>query len=270
MASAVARADISHLKPAELVDQTTCRIVESAAHLVHFPIDLLTRLVWVESHFHASAVSSAGAQGIAQFMPTTAAERGLADPFDPEQAIPKAAELLADLYLRFGNLGLAIAAYNAGPSRVSNWLAGVGNLPAQTQAYVLTLTGRGIGDWLLDKRDAARANEPDSRRSCLEITASLRAKEGGDRPLAPAWGVGFGANFLKSIGLASFERARQRYCGKFSHTQPLIAGAFLLGSNARSFRRARNTASQLDTVAIRDLTVPSLCTSLFAQGRAAP
>ena len=49
-------------------------------------------------------------------MPKTADERGLANPFDPEEAIPKSAELLADLKQRFGNLGLAAAAYNAGPA----------------------------------------------------------------------------------------------------------------------------------------------------------
>jgi soluble lytic murein transglycosylase-like protein len=55
-------------------------------------------------------------------MPKTADEHGLANPFDPEEAIPKSAELLADLKQRFGNLGLAAAAYNAGAARVANWL----------------------------------------------------------------------------------------------------------------------------------------------------
>ncbi len=66
-------------------------------------------------------------------MPATAAERGLADPNDPEAAIPKAAELLANLKQRFGNLGLAAAAYNAGATRVANWLAGGGELPPETR-----------------------------------------------------------------------------------------------------------------------------------------
>ena len=55
----------------------------------------MTRLIWAESRFRVHAVSPKGAQGIAQFMPATAAERGLADPFDPEQAVPKAARLVA-------------------------------------------------------------------------------------------------------------------------------------------------------------------------------
>jgi hypothetical protein len=52
------------------------------------------------------------------------AERGLLDPFDPVQASPKAAQLLRELKEQFGNLGLAAAAYNAGPARVRDWLAG--------------------------------------------------------------------------------------------------------------------------------------------------
>ena len=63
------------------------------------------------------------AQGIAQFMPGTADERGLLDPFNPVQALPKSAEFLAELRSEFGNLGLAAAAYNAGPRRVRDWLA---------------------------------------------------------------------------------------------------------------------------------------------------
>ena len=68
-------------------------------------------------------MSPVGAQGIAQFMPGTASERGLFDPFDPVSALPKAAEFLEELHHTFGNLGLAAAAYNAGPMVVGNWAA---------------------------------------------------------------------------------------------------------------------------------------------------
>ena len=85
-------------------------------------------------------------------MPGTAAERGLADPFDPEQAIPKSAELLDELRRRFGNLGLAAAAYNGGPARVEAWLAGRGGLPWETRSYVSAITGRGAEDWAEEAR----------------------------------------------------------------------------------------------------------------------
>src|SRR5437763_8039026 len=81
----------------EPVDQTVCRLIERAAQANGLPVGFFTRIIWRESSFRAGVVSPAGAQGIAQFMPGTAAARGLADPFDPEQAIPKSARLLADL-----------------------------------------------------------------------------------------------------------------------------------------------------------------------------
>ena len=116
--------------------------------------------------------------GIAQFMPKTANERGLANPFDPEEAIPKSAELLADLKQRFGNLGLAAAAYNAGPARVANWLVGHGNLPAETGDYVLTITRHPVQDWI---GDAAAETITDSaissKLSCLQATAAIRRSE---------------------------------------------------------------------------------------------
>jgi soluble lytic murein transglycosylase-like protein len=131
----------------ETVVQTICRLVENAAAQHSIPVPFLTRLIWQESTFRADVTSRAGAQGIAQFMPGTARERGLADPFDPEQAIPAAAFLLSDLRRTFGNLGLAAAAYNGGPGRVSTWLAGRGGLPDETRDYVARITGRSADDW---------------------------------------------------------------------------------------------------------------------------
>src|SRR5262249_43520626 len=100
-----------------------------------------------ESRFNPRSVSRAGALGIAQFMPATARSRGLADPFDPDQAIAKSAEFLHDLVDRFGNFGLAAAAYNAGPQRVNDWLNGRKRLPGETRAYVRIITGYAVEDW---------------------------------------------------------------------------------------------------------------------------
>ena len=95
---------------------------------------LLAALLRAESGFDARAVSPAGAQGIAQFMPGTAAAVGLRDPFDPAQAIPAAARLLAGHVRDFGSVPLALAAYNAGPEAVRRH-GGVPPYP-ETQAYV--------------------------------------------------------------------------------------------------------------------------------------
>jgi soluble lytic murein transglycosylase-like protein len=111
------------------VQQSVCLLVESAARANDLPTEFFVRLIWQESRFKPTAVgprtrNGKHALGIAQFMPGTAAERNLLDPLNPIEALPKAAEFLKDLRSRFGNLGLAAAAYNAGPGRVRAWLAG--------------------------------------------------------------------------------------------------------------------------------------------------
>ena len=95
-----------------------CDALTEAARSNDLPAPFFIRLLFQESGFRPGVISSAGALGIAQFMPETAADRGLDNPFDPLQAIPELARLLRDLSRRFGNLGLAAAAYNAGPKRV--------------------------------------------------------------------------------------------------------------------------------------------------------
>jgi soluble lytic murein transglycosylase-like protein len=77
---------------------------------------LLAAQLYVESHFNPFARSHAGAQGIAQFMPGTAAAYGVDDPFDAERAIDAQAHLMRDLLRDVGSVPLALAAYNAGPS----------------------------------------------------------------------------------------------------------------------------------------------------------
>jgi hypothetical protein len=79
---------------------------------------LLAAQLMAESNFNPFAVSPAGAQGIAQFIPSTAASYGLRDPFDPVEAIGAQAHLMSDLIGRFGSPQLALAAYNAGPAPV--------------------------------------------------------------------------------------------------------------------------------------------------------
>jgi soluble lytic murein transglycosylase-like protein len=113
-----------------------CQTLQSAALANGLPREFLTRLIWQESRFNEFAISRAGAQGIAQFMPATATDVKLANPFDAITAINKSAELLHSLNRQFGNLGLAAAAYNAGPKRVSDWLVGRRRLPQETVHYV--------------------------------------------------------------------------------------------------------------------------------------
>lgn len=223
--------------PGGTVEATVCPLVESAARANHIPVALLTRLIWTESRFRADATSPKGAQGIAQFMPETAAERGLADPFDPEQAIPKAARLLDDLNRRFGNFGLAAAAYNAGSNRVADWLAGRVGLPAETQIYVAMLTGTTAEDWKRDRQPASATIEPGPDESCAAVSAELRSNEGPNpAPLAP-WGVQLAGNFSKMIALASFARAEQRYQAILGDARPMVLGGVLRSRGTRPFYR---------------------------------
>lgn len=127
--------------------ETTCAAIEREAARTGLPAAFFARLIWRESLFNPAAVSPKGAQGIAQFMPLTAAERGLADPFDPPTALAESARYLNELKKRTGSLGLAAAAYNAGPGRVATWLAGKSELPLETQDYVLWITGHSAEAW---------------------------------------------------------------------------------------------------------------------------
>ena len=124
-----------------------CTTLVAAARDNELPPAFLARLIWQESRFDPQSVSPAGAVGIAQFMPQTANEVGLSDPYDPSEALPASARLLNKLHREFGNLGLAAAAYNAGSGRIRDWLSNRQSLPRETQNYVRIITGNSAKDW---------------------------------------------------------------------------------------------------------------------------
>jgi soluble lytic murein transglycosylase-like protein len=98
---------------------------------------ILAAMASQESGFNAGAVSAAGAQGLMQFMPTTAQGLGV-NPLDPASAVDGAARYLSSLKQQFGTTDLALAAYNAGPGTVSRY----GGIPpySETQNYVSAVT----------------------------------------------------------------------------------------------------------------------------------
>jgi hypothetical protein len=108
-------------------------ILRSASHW-GVPPALMAGQLMAESGFDPNAGSPAGAQGIAQFMPSTAASYGLENPYDPEEAIDAEAHLMSDLLRRFVSPELALAAYNAGPAPVEACHC-IPPYP-ETQAYV--------------------------------------------------------------------------------------------------------------------------------------
>lgn len=259
----------------ETTEQTVCRLIETAAADRNLPIDFFTRLIWRESSFRPGVTSPAGAQGIAQFMPGTADEQGLDDPFDPETAIPASAGYLASLRERFGNLGLAAAAYNGGPTRLARWLAGGGYLPAETEDYVLFITGRTASDWavesgrlltepiepLPEKKTAqpgstrprtvetkpghpslaaSRAARPIAATNCAMVVAALRksAPQIYDGVYAP-FGVQLSGNFSKARAIVGYERQVARFPELLSGKPTLILGSRAPGRGRRAFYRVR-------------------------------
>ena len=188
-----------------------CGLIAQAADAHGLQRDFFARLIWKESRFDIRAISPVGAQGIAQFMPETARIRGLADPWDPSQAIPASAHFLADLRTRFGNLGLAAAAYNGGPDRVARWLAKGGALPGETVDYVRAITSRPV-EWF---RERGRRVEPRPLEKGTDFeTACRRLPIISTRALATArrapWGVQIAAGRTRRAALRAFGRARAR------------------------------------------------------------
>jgi hypothetical protein len=123
----------------DFVPERYAPLLARAAMRWNVSATLLAAQIYVESGFNPFARSPAGAQGIAQFMPGTAAAVGLDDPFDPAQAIDAQAHLMRDLLRRFAAVPLALAAYNAGPAPVAR----CGCVPPypETRAYVARILG---------------------------------------------------------------------------------------------------------------------------------
>jgi Transglycosylase SLT domain/SPOR domain len=242
-ACVVLAAALAHLTPARAeppdrgspspsVDDI-CRTLAEAAADNELPEEFFTRLIWQESRFDPTAISPAGAQGIAQFMPQTAAMRGLANAFEPLQALRESASYLRELRTTFrGNLGLAAAAYNAGPAQVEAWLAGRRSLPFETQAYVRIVTGYAAEAWTsqpmpqFESSSASPSNAAPGAR-CVEL-AKLMLESSRHRlaltssPAWGPWGVQLAGNFSEGGVLAAYERLRRRYGSVLGDRLPLV------------------------------------------------
>src|SRR5262249_23324305 len=179
------------------------------------------RLIWQESRFDPTAVSRAGAQGVAQFMPATANARGLADPFDPIEAIAQSAKLLRDLRREFGNLGLAAAAYNEGPRRVRGWLAGRRGLPRETDAYVRIVTGQSPEQWARGQAGPAEAHVAHAV-PCQQIAGLVaRAPALEMKPLDP-WGVQLVGSSSDATALVAYRRLQEKYAPILGGREPRV------------------------------------------------
>jgi soluble lytic murein transglycosylase-like protein len=248
-----------------------CLMIESAARAHDLPLEFFARVIWQESRFQPDAVGPRTrggdrAQGIAQFMPQTAAERGLLDPFDPIQALPKSAEFLRELRGQFGNLGLAAAAYNAGPQRVRDWMAGRRTLPAETRNYVLAITGISADEWAAGGKREPSGPAP----GCSQLVALLhrapnpfvqKLEERVNLVAASPWGVQLSAGFSRDRALAAYSAIAKRYADVLSGRDPTLLSNVLRTRGSSAFYQVRVGA---DTREAAD----SLCGSIRRAGGA--
>ncbi len=243
-------------KPADARESDTresiCLIVEAAARDANLPLEFFARVIWQESRFQADAVgpmtrSGEHAQGIAQFMPGTASERGLLNPFNPVQALPKSAEFLNELRNQFGNLGLAAAAYNAGPRRVQEWLAGTGGMPEQTRNYVYAITGATVDAWA---KAGSTGKGPPSvpPTSCRDLMALLKRapnpfvaelEQHVELAAARIWGVQLAAGFDRNKALAMYSRAVTRLSTVIGDRDPSLLSSVMRSRGSHAFYQVR-------------------------------
>jgi hypothetical protein len=232
--------------------EAMCLMIESAARANDLPLEFFARVIWQESRFQSDAVgpltrSGKRAQGIAQFMPGTASERRLLDPFDPVQALPKSAEFLSELRGQFGNLGLAAAAYNAGPRRLQEWLAGSGPMPQETRNYVAAITGTAVDDWAAAGRNGKMADRA-PHASCRELMALLRRAPNSfvteleqhvKLAAAKLWGVQLAAGFDRNKALAMYARAIKRLSAVIGDRDPSLLSSVMRSRGNHAFYHVR-------------------------------
>ena len=241
-----------------------CRTVEEAASENALPVEFFARVIWQESRFNALAVSPKGAEGIAQFMPQTASWHGLADPFDPIEALRHSASYLRELHAQFGNLGLAAAAYNAGPGRVSAWLTSHQPLPTETRNYVAMVTGWTADDWASPSPPQNAETTIPPGVPCTRLANLILAPKEQARHIAayiPRWGVEIAAHLTEAGAWKIYRDVQKRYAAVIGDREPIVLHKQIPGMGF--VKRYIVTIADDDRVPL-----DRLCTKLMAAGGA--
>jgi len=203
-----------------------CQALEHFANRQSVPPDFFARLIWRESLFRPDAVSPKGAEGVAQFMPATAKLRGLTNSFDVLAALDASSAYLAELNGRFGNFGLAAAAYNAGESGLTRFLSN-GRLPLETRDYVFAITGAPIETWRDNPPDVAAPPLDGSKSfqaACVTLASTRRMSEpvlARSADWAP-WGIQLAAHYNPAVADRLFTSAILRLPSPLNAERALI------------------------------------------------
>jgi hypothetical protein len=252
-----------------------CDTIEEAAAQNSLPANFLARVIWQESRFNASAVSSKGAQGIAQFMPQTADYRGLADPFDPIASLKNAASYLGDLRKQFGNLGLAAAGYNAGPGRVREWLDGKRALPSETRNYVAVITGWTADEWASPSPPQVAQTTIPQGLPCTRLANLVLAPPKEAARIAayvPRWGAQLTANWSEAAAWATYRSLQKRFAAVIGDREPIVLrGRFPgMGTVPRyMIRIADDNKAYLDKLCNKLIAAGGAC-AVLRNGRVLP
>ena len=198
-------------------------------------------------------------------MPQTAAMRGLVNAFEPLQALRESASYLRELRTTFGgNLGLAAAAYNAGPDQVEAWRGGRRPLPFETQAYVRIVTGYSAEAWTAKPPPQVEASAAPAGERCTEIAKLMMENRRHRLPLSdsPAWGpwgVQLAGNWSEGGVLAAYERLRRRFSAVLGERLPLVLYARRGAGTAFVVRVSEKSRAEADLLCSRLRAVGGAC-----------
>jgi hypothetical protein len=205
-----------------------------------------------------------GAQGIAQVMPGTAALRGLDNPYDHQAALAASAVYLSELKTRFGNLGIAAAAYNFGEEGARLWRTGKSRLPWETRDYVLSITGREAEEWRKPENAfdiPSIGKSGDFATDCVALASretrlpkpkvqSVKYEQADWRP----WGVVLAASLSERRALRIFEITRKRHASLIGEEIPLVVRRRAAGMGNRRLVQmviGRDSRAQADALCVR-------------------
>jgi hypothetical protein len=179
-----------------------CRALEQDAAENELPVQFFARVIWQENRFKVPK----GAQGVAQFI----------------EALKNSARYLRDLKARFGNIGLAAAAYNAGPERVAAWFSKHQPLPDETRSYVAIITGWTVDEW-------ASANPPKTSETtipqgvpCTRLANLTKEQARRMAAYVPRWGMQITANWSESKAWAEYRLIQKRFAALLGNREPIV------------------------------------------------